>query len=249
METLPFWLPLLFFLIATFYATVGFGGGSSYLAVLALIGLPYTTIPQTALVCNLVVSGGGVWHFHRGRHLEWRRVLPLVALSVPMAYLGGRIPIGKQVFLLLLGVSLFVAGTRMFLPLKRRGLLSSTSTRAVWLVGLPLGAALGFLAGIVGIGGGIFLAPLLILTGWGDARATAAASSVFILVNSAAGLTGQLAKGVYLDAMILPLVLAVFLGGQIGSRLGSYQLGVVRVQRLIGALILLVSVRVLLGAA
>jgi uncharacterized membrane protein YfcA len=112
-----------------------------------------------------------------------------------------------------------------------------------------VGGALGFLAGLVGIGGGIFLAPVLILTGWTDARGAAATSAVFILLNSAAGLGGQLARGVFLDATIVPLALAVFLGGQVGSRLGSYHLPLAGVRRLLAALILFVSVRILWGIA
>ena len=247
MESIPLWLPALFFLIAAFYATVGFGGGSSYLAALSLIGLSYQTIPQTALVCNLIVSGGGVWHFHRAGHLRWKRMIPFVVLSVPMAYLGGRAPVSRELFLLLLGGSLFVAGMRMFLPVPRAGVFASMSTRGAWLVGVPVGAALGFLAGIVGIGGGIFLAPVLILTRWTDARGAAATAAVFILVNSGAGLAGQLSKGIFLDQMILPLALAVLLGGQIGSRLGSYRLPIEGVRRLLAALILFVSARILWG--
>jgi len=247
MDAVWMWLPVLFFLIATFYASVGFGGGSSYLAVLALMGLSYTSIPQTALVCNIIVSAGGVWHFRRCGHLQWRRVLPFVVLSVPMAFVGGLIPVGQKVFMFLLGGSLLVAGARMFLPIRSAGAFSSIATRKMWIVGLPLGAALGLLSGLVGIGGGIFLAPVLILSGWADARATAATATVFILVNSLAGLGGQLAKGVYLDASIIPLGIAVFLGGQIGSRLGSSRLSGSSVRRLTGALILFVSFRILWG--
>jgi len=247
MESLPLWLPVLFFVVAMFYASVGFGGGSSYLAILALIGLSHTIIPQTALVCNIVVSAGGVWHFHRAGHLDWRRMAPFVVLSVPMAYIGGRIPVGREVFFVLLGGALFLAGLRMFLPMRREGLWSDIAPRTTWLIGLPVGAALGFLAGLVGIGGGIFLAPVLILSGWMDARRAAATAAVFILVNSAAGLAGQLDKGFHLDAMVLPLVFAVFIGGQLGSRMGAYRIPVGGVRRLLAALIVVVSVRILWG--
>lgn len=248
MDAMPMWLPAVFFFIAMLYASVGFGGGSSYLAVLALMGLTYATIPQTALVCNLIVSAGGVWHFRRGGHLQWRRVLPFVVLSVPMAYVGGLVPIGQKSFMLLLAGSLLVAGMRMFLPMRAAGVFSSISSRAMWCVGLPLGAALGLLAGVVGIGGGIFLAPILILTGWASARATAATTAVFILVNSLAGLGGQFTKGVYVDELVIPLGIAVLLGGQIGSRMGSNRLPAGVVRRLTAALILFVSVRILWGA-
>lgn len=247
MESLPLWLPVLFFVIAAFYASVGFGGGSSYLAILALIGLSYTVIPQTALVCNLVVSAGGVWHFHRAGHLDWRRMAPFVVLSVPLAYLGGRIPVSRDVFFALLGASLLVAGLRMFLPMRREGIWSGISERTAWLIGLPVGAALGFLAGLVGIGGGIFLAPVLVLTGWMDARRAAATAAAFIFVNSAAGLAGQLGKGLHLDLMVLPLVVAVLIGGQLGSRMGAYRIPVGGVRRLLAGLIVVVSVRILWG--
>ncbi len=247
MDATLLWLPAVFLVIAAIYASVGFGGGSSYLAVLALIGLSYTSIPQAALVCNMIVSAGGVWHFRRAGYLQWHRVLPLVVLSVPMAYLGGLIPLGLELFMYLLGGSLLVAGGRMFLPIHEPKPIPSISTRTMWLVGLPLGGALGLLAGVVGIGGGIFLAPVLILSRWAGARATAATVTVFILVNSWAGLGGQLAKGLYLDATVVPLGIAVFLGGQIGSRLGSRGLSVVNVRRLTGALILVVSARILWG--
>ena len=247
MESLPLWLPALFFVVAFFYASVGFGGGSSYLAILALIGLSHTVIPQTALVCNLVVSAGGVWHFHRAGYIDWRRMLPFVVLSVPMAYVGGRVPVGREVFFALLGGSLLVAGLRMFLPMRREGVWAGIAPRTAWLIGVPTGAALGLLAGLVGIGGGIFLAPVLILTGWMDARRAAAAAAVFILVNSAAGLAGQLGKGLHLDAMVLPLVFAVFIGGQLGSRMGAYRIPVGGVRRLLAGLIVVVSVRILWG--
>lgn len=248
MESLPFWLPLVFFLIALLYAMVGFGGGSSYLAVLVLIGLSYQAIPQTALVCNLIVSAGGVWHFWRGGHFDARKILPFVVLSIPMAFVGGHIAIGKQLFMILLGISLLAAGIRTFVPGPRRGPARDISIRNAWLIGVPLGGFLGFLAGLVGIGGGIFLAPVLLLTGWANAKQTAAAASVFILANSASGIVGQLTKGVYIDEMIIPLALAVVLGGQLGSRAGSYRLPVTGVRQLLAMLIVLVSLRLLWGA-
>ncbi len=247
METMPLWLPLVFFVIALLYATVGFGGGSSYLAVLAFIGLPYHSIPQVALLCNLAVSGGGVWHFYRGGHLDLRKILPFIVLSIPLAFFGGQLPIGRQLFMILLGGSLFAAGARTFLPQRKFG-PGGLSPKRAWQVGLPIGAALGFLAGLVGIGGGIFLAPVLILAGWANAKQAAAAAAIFIIVNSAAGLVGQLSKGVYLDTMVIPLVLAVVLGGQIGSRLGAYRLRVVGVRQLLGLLILFVSIRLVWSA-
>jgi uncharacterized membrane protein YfcA len=248
MEAIPIWMPLVFFLIAVLYSTVGFGGGSSYLAALALIGLSYQAIPQTALICNLVVCAGGVWHFYRAGHFDLKKMLPFVILSVPMAYLGGRVLIDKQLFMILLGGSLLVAGTRMFIADKRFGTLRSITNAQAWWIGMPIGAALGFLAGVVGVGGGIFLAPVLLLSGWANAKQVAATASFFILVNSASGLIGQLTKGVYISEMVIPLAVAVWLGGQVGSRVGAYHLPIVGVRRLLAGLIVVISMRLLWGA-
>lgn len=242
---LSWWVPLAFFAVALAYSAVGFGGGSSYIALLAVVGFSYLTIPQTALICNLVVTAGGMWHYYRGGHLDFRRVAPFVALSVPAAYLGGRFVIGENLFFMLLGVSLAFAGARAFIAGERDRPLPAMTTRTAWCVGLPVGAALGFLSGLVGIGGGVFLAPVLLLSGWGRAKQVAAAASVFIAVNSAAGLFGQLSKGVYVDLSILPLVVAVIAGGQIGARAGSYRMPVVAVQRLLATLILVVGLRLI----
>ena len=244
---IPIWLPLVFFLIALIYSMMGFGGGSSYLAFLVLAGLNHQEIPPVALVCNLIVTLGGVWYFHRGGHLRIEKILPFVIFSIPMAYLGGRIMIGKELFSFLLGLSLFVVGLRMLLPDKLFEHSKPVSTRKVWAVGLPLGGVLGFLSGLVGIGGGIFLSPLLLLLRWVGVKEAAAAASLFIAVNSLAGLVGQLEKGTFDFTLILPLGLAVLIGGQIGSRIGSYYLPKLRLQQMTAGLILYVSLRLLWG--
>jgi len=241
------WLPVTFFLIALVYSIMGFGGGSSYLAFLVLAGLNHQEIPPVALVCNLIVTLGGVWYFHRGGHLRIEKILPFVIFSIPMAYLGGRIMIGKELFSFLLGLSLFVVGLRMLLPDKLFEHSKPVSTRKVWAVGLPLGGVLGFLSGLVGIGGGIFLSPLLLLLRWVGVKEAAAAASLFIAVNSLAGLVGQLEKGTFDFTLILPLGLAVLIGGQIGSRIGSYYLPKLRLQQMTAGLILYVSLRLLWG--
>ena len=243
-DSMPLWLPVAFFLVALVYAAAGFGGGSAYLAVLAVSGLPYQTLPQTALVCNVLVALGGVWFFHRGGHMALGRVLPLFALSIPVAYVGGRMEIGRGTFAILLGVALLLAGILMLLP-RPEASARAMSRRKEWMLGLPLGAVLGLFSGLVGIGGGVFLAPLLLLLGWTTAKQTAAAASLFILVNSVAGLTGQLIKGFHLGWWTIPLVLAALAGGQIGSRMGSYWLSGTNVRRLLAAIIIVVGGRLL----
>lgn len=250
MDPMTLLLPLLFFLTALTYALVGFGGGSTYLALLVLFGLPYTTLPKIALLCNLIVVSGGCYHFARAGHLPWRRVLPWLLLSIPMAYVGGRIPISQERFLLLLGLSLAVAGLRLFFIGREQAPRVRAATTE-WALGLPIGAGLGLLSGLVGLGGGIFLAPLLYFLRWGSARHIAAAASLFIWVNSLAGFCGQVAKsGLSIDGhWLLPLGVCVLLGGQVGSRLGSRRLPALGLQRITALFILGVAGRILWNLA
>lgn len=248
MEALIYLIPL-FFVTALLYSTVGFGGGSTYLALLALFSFPYVMIPKVALICNIVVVAGGCYFFIRAGHLSLRKILPFLVTSIPAAYFAGSIPVERTLFLWLLSLSLAVAGTRMLIADKSFQIRTDVTWRKAWLLGLPIGAGLGALSGLVGIGGGIFLAPVLFLLGWAHAKEVAASASLFILVNSIAGLLGQLSKGGWVVEfnILLPLLMAVFIGGQIGSRLGSGMVTPVALQRITAVLILFVSGRILWG--
>lgn len=212
------------------------------MAVLILAGLPYRQVPPIALLCNLVVSSSAFWHFFKGGHFDFRKVLPFIIFSIPMAFLGGTIPLSKELFYLLLGFSLLIAGARMLMPDKIFEQPRVVSFKKIWSVGLPVGAGLGFLSGIVGIGGGIFLSPLLLLMRWVNAKEAAAAASFFILVNSFSGFLGQTQKiGAIVPPSFIFLGLAVLCGGQIGSSFGSYRLPRLGLQRVTALLILYVS--------
>ena len=214
-------LGALFFIVALVYAGVGFGGGSSYLALLVLWGVPYAVIPPLALICNIVVVAGSSVMSVRAGHLNKRLLLPLIVTSVPMAYLGGRLPIGKDLFLIVLFFSLLVSGLRLLHQHRSYDDTPDKVRRLPLWLSTSLGAALGFLAGITGIGGGIFLSPILYHLRAGTPRQIATTASLFILVNSLSGLMGQLHKDVPVDALhaywILPLL--AFIGGQLGNRL------------------------------
>ena len=238
----------LFFLTALVYSLVGFGGGSTYLALLALFSFPYESMPKVALLCNLVVVSGGCWFFIRAGHLPFRKILPFLLTSIPMAYLGGRIPISKTVFFWLLGVSLLAAAFRLFIVDRDFESSHVLSTKKVWGIGLPVGALLGLISGLVGIGGGIFLSPLLLVMGWTNAKESAAAASLFILINSLSGLTGQFTKGglPVESTIVFSLMFAVFLGGQIGSRLGAGKsVSIPLLEKVIASLLLFASGRLL----
>lgn len=245
-----YYIAPLFFLAALVYSMAGFGGGSTYIAILVLFSFPYASIPKISLLCNLVVVTGGFFVFYRQGHFSPRKVLPFVIGSVPAAFWGGQFPIDKTFFSLLLGLSLLVAALRMLLSDESFIVRREVSWRRAWMIGVPVGLLLGALSGLVGIGGGIFLSPLIYLFGWGDAKEAAAAASFFILVNSLAGLTGQFSKTGWSFPdlhLLIPLGLAVLIGGQIGSRLGSKKIPKLALQRITAGLILWVSARLLWG--
>lgn len=238
-------LALLFFLTALLYGAAGFGGGSTYTALLVLVGTDYRAIPILSLLCNILVVTVGTWRFARDGHLDVRRAWPLFILSVPAAWLGGRLAIGETVFVGLLAGSLLVAGLLMlWQPYWERQTAAAPGPR--WIEPVA-GGALGFLAGVVGIGGGIFLAPLLYLLRWGPPKTIAATCAAFILVNSIAGIAGQASKGLAATGLAVAdhwaLFPAVLVGGLIGSSVGSSKLDPKLVRILTALLILYVAVR------
>ena len=238
-------LAIAFFVTALLYAAAGFGGGSTYTALLVLADTDYRAVPILSLLCNILVVSVGTWRFARAGHLDWQRSWPVFVLSVPAAWLGGRLQIGEMLFVGLLGLSLFVAGLLMlWQPYWQRE--AAAPRRARWIEPLA-GGVLGFLAGVVGIGGGIFLAPLLYLLRWGAPRAIAATCAVFILINSIAGLAGQASKGLGAAGAVMAdhaaLFPAVLVGGYIGSSLGARRLDPKWVRALTALLILYVAVR------
>ncbi len=231
-----------FFLTALLYASVGFGGGSTYIALLVLAGVSAQLVPVVAPLCNIVVVTGGTIRFARAGLVPWRRVLPLVSVSAPLAYLGGLTPIKQATFIAILGVSLFVAG---LLLLFQRTRAAETTRKTTTATDAALGGAVGYLSGLVGIGGGIFLSPLQHLMRWAPPRQIAATASVFILVNSVAGLAGQLTKlgtaGIANLVDFWPLLVAVLVGGQIGTHAGIKLFSEPMVRRATGVLILYVA--------
>ncbi|CAH0356007.1 sulfite exporter TauE/SafE family protein [Sphingobium sp. CECT 9361] len=240
-------LALLFGLTAALYAAVGFGGGSTYNALLALWGVDYRILPAIALICNIIVVTGGSIRFARAGLVPWRRLWPILLLSAPLAWAGGRMPISEALFTGMLGLSLLAAGLLLLFQPERSEDLPDSQSRVLTPI---LGAGVGFLSGLVGIGGGIFLAPIMHLIGWARAKRIAASASVFILVNSIAGLVGQLMKidDPVLEAHLMsywPLGVAVLIGGQLGSHVGIRLLPASLVRRVTAVLILYVAVRML----
>ena len=241
-----------FFLTALLYACVGFGGGSTYNALLVLGGTDYRIIPTLSLICNIIVVSGGAWHFYRAKYLNIKLLVPWLATSIPASFIGGLIPMPERIFTGLLGIILFLAGLYLIVSvfLKRFRQQIRSFKPYSFFNAASLGGILGLLAGITGIGGGIFLAPILHFSRWGSEKQIAGGCAFFILVNSIAGLIGQFLK---LDVqeigpILLPywiLLPAVLVGGQIGSWLGSTKIhpNIIRVGT--GVLILYVAFRLM----
>lgn len=214
------WLAGLFALVALVYASVGFGGGSTYTALLALSEVDYRLIPVISLLCNIIVVTGGSIRFVRAGYVNWRQVLPLLAASAPLAFLGGLVPLKQWLFLMILGGALLLSAIALIVQTDKM-----TARKLPQPVLLLISGAVGLLAGLSGIGGGIFMSPVLHLIRWAEARRIAAFASLYILINSITGLVGQIVKSGPQSlagpaSEYWPLMAAVLVGGQIGSMLG-----------------------------
>ncbi|HLF64625.1 MAG TPA: sulfite exporter TauE/SafE family protein [Saprospiraceae bacterium] len=236
---------LFFFGIAVLYASIGFGGGSSYLAILALYDFDFLDIRSTALLCNIAVVTGSIILYLRNDLIRWNPLLPLIIVSVPMAFLGGLLPIQEFVFFILLASALCMSAILMWFQPQLHEHAVPRKLHPV--VNGSIGGGIGFLSGIVGIGGGIFLSPLLHLIRWAQPKVIAATAAVFILVNSLAGLAGQFLHSDFSFEwrFVLPLLFAVIAGGRIGSWLGITYFSQIMVKRATALLVLYVSMRIL----
>jgi uncharacterized protein len=239
------WLTGLFALVALVYASVGFGGGSTYSALLALSDTDYRLIPVIALLCNIIVVTGGTIRFVRAGLINWRQVLPLVAVSAPLAFVGGLVPLKQSAFYLLLGSGLLLSSLVLLIRVETFG-----TKRLPQPLLLAISGAVGLLAGLSGIGGGIFMSPILHLIRWAEAKRIAAFASLYILINSITGIAGQLVKAGPVSLMnpaaeYWPLMLAVLVGGQTGGYLGLKLLSPILLRRLTALLVGYVALRLL----
>ncbi|WGK63988.1 sulfite exporter TauE/SafE family protein [Croceiramulus getboli] len=207
-------LPVLSFL----YASVGHGGASGYLALMALFSFPNDTMKQTALLLNLFVAGIAFYHYYKAGHFKKKLFIPFALGSIPAAFLGGSMPVESDLYKKILGVLLVFAIARM---LWQRKTFQGDPKALKFAPALLVGVAIGFFSGLIGIGGGIILTPVILLLHWGDMKEAAAVSALFIWVNSAAGLLGQFSTGIDLYPLALVMVPIAVLGGLAGSYLGS----------------------------
>lgn len=244
---ITYWpLILLFFGVAFLYSSVGFGGGSSYLAILALWGIGYESLRLISLLCNITVVSGGSLRYYKKGHLDLKKVFPLVVSSILMAYVGGRYALSEVNFFILLGITLLIAS--LLIWFKPQQAPNSIFEKKGTLLLILIGAGIGLLSGLVGIGGGIFLSPVLYLLRWDSPKKIAAAASFFILVNSISGLAGQLQHFGSSTDWNLPiaLILSVAVGGSLGSYLGTEKLPQQAVRRATAVLIAYVAISILM---
>lgn len=238
---------LFFFIVATIYSSVGLGGGSSYLAILVLSGFVFPEIRIYSLACNILVVGAGMVFYLKHQLIDIKKAWPIIVTSIPLAFLGALLQLNNKVFLLVLAATLLLVASaiigRHIIKVRHLHIPSHT-----WL-GSVMGAGIGFISGMAGIGGGIFLSPFLNLVNFDEAKKIAATCSLFILVNSVFGLGGHLitygyhANTDFLAAMLL----AVAAGGYIGRRIGVFKFSQLHVQVLTALLVMFVAVRIIIN--
>lgn len=238
---------LLFFIVSILYSSVGFGGGSSYLAILALTGIVFTQIRATALLCNIIVVTSNVYLFIKRKEIDWKKTIPLVLISIPLAFLGGKLKVSQHLFFILLGFTLVFAAITMWIS-KKIISTDENQTKTNTSKNVAFGGFIGFISGMVGIGGGIFLAPLLHLTNWDTPKKIAATASLFILVNSIAGLVGQYSNPDFSIEWNLTsiLLITVLIGGQIGIRISNNYFTPIQLKKATAILIAFVGIRILM---
>ena len=191
-------LSILFFVTAILYASVGFGGGSTYLALLLIFGVPYYIFPVIALICNIFVVSGNSFNYIRAGNLNLKLLIPYLVGSIPLAYIGGSLQIDKNLFEIFLFLVLAFAGTMLLINFKSYDDEDTTYKNIPIIISILIGGILGFVSGVVGVGGGIFLSPILFLIKAGKPKHIVTAASLFILINSIAGVIGQLTKNIVL---------------------------------------------------
>jgi len=212
-------LAILFLVTAILYSSVGFGGGSTYLALLLIWGVPYFIFPVIALSCNIIVVSGNCFNYIRTGNLNLKLLLPYLIGSIPLAFVGGSLPVEKRLFEILLFLVLMAAGILLLINFKSYDDKEENYRKIPIPVSILIGGVLGFISGIVGIGGGIFLSPILFLIRAGRPKHIVTTASLFILINSVSGIIGQLTKNAVINEIpnYWYLLVAVLIGGQLGN--------------------------------
>ncbi len=228
---------------AALFTSVGHGGASVYIALMALFGLAPTVIRPTALVLNVLATSFSSYRYYHAGLFRWRTLWPVLIGAIPMAFLGGSIQLPGSFYKPLVGVVLLLAAARLLMPQELKSTLSPKDIPVGW--GIFCGTAIGFLAGLTGTGGGIFLSPILLLMGWSETRTASGVTSVFILCNSLAGLLGNYASVQSLPPQVVMFALAVMAGAFAGTRLGISTLAKRGILRALGVVLIIAGVKLI----
>jgi uncharacterized membrane protein YfcA len=234
-------LTLTIFIVAFLYSSVGHAGASGYIAVMSLFSLAPTVIRPTALVLNILVACIGAFQFWRAGHFEWRLFWPFAVLAIPLAFVGGYINLPTHLFKIVVGIVLVFSAVRFLWRPSEDAADREPSRPAA----ISIGAGLGLLAGLTGTGGGIFLTPLLLVMRWARAKSAAAVSALFILVNSAAGLLGNISSTKRFPSFAIALAIAAIAGGTAGSYLGSNRFDHTLIKRLLAVVLLIAGTKLI----
>ena len=238
-------LSILFFVTAILYASVGFGGGSTYLALLLIWNIPYHIFPIIALICNIFVVSGNSFNYIKAGNLNLKLLIPYLIGSIPLAFIGGSLPIEKNIFEIFLFIVLAIAGALLLINFKSYDDNESTYRNIPIFISILIGGILGFVSGVVGIGGGIFLSPILFLIKAAKPKHIVTAASLFILINSISGVFGQLTKNIVLSdiSSYWYLFLFVIIGGHIGNFLNLKMFPARLLALITSTLVLFVAIR------
>ena len=234
---MEYFLPILFFVIAFIYSSVGLGGASSYTAIMAIMGISYQIIPTTSLALNIVVTFFGTINYWRNGHGQIKLVGPFLLASTPMAYMAGSLDLNEFIFQTILLITLILVVIRIYF-FDTFTFSFQLSQARKWIFIILLGSILGFIAGAIGIGGGIYLLPLIIIFGLGSEKEAAAAAATFICVNSLVGFIARFKSGTFNSDFILPLIGFVAVGGFLGSYYGSKKYDAKKIQKIMGGIII-----------
>ncbi len=241
---MEFFLPIVFVIISFIYSSIGLGGGSSYTALMAITGVSYKLIPTTSLALNLFVTFIGMLNFWKSGHGRLDLIGPFLITSIPMAYFAGSLDLREEVFQIILTASLILIAIRIYIY-DNLTIIYQLSVFKRWTVIVFLGLGLGFISGAVGIGGGIYLVPLIIMFGLGSPKEASAAGAMFIWANSLAGFIARYNMNTFDANFIFPLIIAVIVGGFLGSYFGSMRYTAKTMEKIMGAVIILAVVLML----